>query len=760
MTQINSNSRRRRAFRLAALTAFLTLGLSFSARAADYYVSPSGSDSNSGTSTSSPWQTVGKVNAANLNPGDKVLFQGGATFGGNIYLAPEDAGSASSPVTISSYGTGRATISAGTLHGIYAYNNGGFVIQNLNFVGAGLTTRTDQSTGASYLGTDSTDPGIIFYTDSPGDVLYARVHIDSVDISGFEKGVEMGSWLASGNTGRSGYTDVRLTNADVHDNLKGGIFTYSYTGQKAHTDVYLGHVTAYNHPGDYYSTGNTGSGIVISGVNGATVERSVAYNNGWQNRPSEGPVGIWTYDANAVTIQFNESYGNRTSGADGGGFDLDGGTTNSIVQYNYSHDNAGAGYLLAQYGGASTFGGNVIRYNVSQNDGRKGGYGSITVWGASGSDLIQNTDIYNNTIYVTEDATGSIPAAVRLFNSNHRNVNFHNNLFIATGGADLISGTFSSDDQFINNTYWTYGSAFKIKSGGTTYTSLSAWRSATNQETLDGAPVGFQIDPLLNNPGGGITIGDADLLETRLDAYKLQSASPMVDAGLNLTASPFSLPIGARDFYGNSLPQGADFDLGAHEFFNTTPTPPPAPINLRATAGNAQVTLNWAASAGATSYNVKRSTASGGSYTTVATNVTATSYTDAAASNGTTYYYVVSALNANGESANSNEASATPTAPLQLPAAPSNLTATVISKSQINLAWADNAATETGFKIERCAGAGCTNFTQIATVGANVTSYANTGLARNTTYTYRVCSYNATGNSAYSNTASAKTLRK
>ncbi|MFN2513923.1 MAG: fibronectin type III domain-containing protein [Pyrinomonadaceae bacterium] len=90
------------------------------------------------------------------------------------------------------------------------------------------------------------------------------------------------------------------------------------------------------------------------------------------------------------------------------------------------------------------------------------------------------------------------------------------------------------------------------------------------------------------------------------------------------------------------------------------PTPPAAPTGLTATAGNAQVALSWTASSGATSYNVKRSTTSGGPYTTIAPGVTTTSYTDASVTNGTTYYYVVTAVNSTGESANSNQASATP----------------------------------------------------------------------------------------------------
>jgi PKD repeat protein len=94
-----------------------------------------------------------------------------------------------------------------------------------------------------------------------------------------------------------------------------------------------------------------------------------------------------------------------------------------------------------------------------------------------------------------------------------------------------------------------------------------------------------------------------------------------------------------------------------------------------------------------------------------------------------------------------------------LPSAPTNLTATPISRSQINLNWSDNAANEAGFKIERCTGATCTNFVQIATVGANVKTFSNTGLKRNTSYRYRVRAYNGGGDSAYSNIAGAKTPR-
>jgi hypothetical protein len=88
--------------------------------------------------------------------------------------------------------------------------------------------------------------------------------------------------------------------------------------------------------------------------------------------------------------------------------------------------------------------------------------------------------------------------------------------------------------------------------------------------------------------------------------------------------------------------------------------------------------------------------------------------------------------------------------PTGKPAAPTNLTAEPVSSSQIGLTWKDNANNETGFKIER-------DSEVIDTVGANVTSYSDTGLQASTTYTYRVRAYNNAGNSSYSNVASATT---
>jgi hypothetical protein len=96
----------------------------------------------------------------------------------------------------------------------------------------------------------------------------------------------------------------------------------------------------------------------------------------------------------------------------------------------------------------------------------------------------------------------------------------------------------------------------------------------------------------------------------------------------------------------------------------------------------------------------------------------------------------------------------------QSPAAPSNLNAQSATASRISLRWRDNSGDENGFRIERCQGAGCTNFAPVGQVGVNITSFTDSDLVRNTTYNYRVRAFNSVGDSAPSNTASARTSRK
>jgi endoglucanase len=197
---------------------------------------------------------------------------------------------------------------------------------------------------------------------------------------------------------------------------------------------------------------------------------------------------------------------------------------------------------------------------------------------------------------------------------------------------------------------------------------------------------------------------------------------------------------------------GQDFNLNWLSFSSSSnPTPPSAPTGLTASAGNAQVSLTWTASTGATSYTVRRSTTSGGSYSDVATGITSTSYTNTGLTNGTTYYYVVAAVNSAGTSANSSQASATPQAPVTVPSAPTNLAA-VAGNAQVALSWSPSSGA-TSYTLRRSTTSGG-SYSDVAT-GITSSSYTNTGLTNGTTYYYVVAAVNSAGTSANSNQTSA-----
>ncbi len=166
--------------------------------------------------------------------------------------------------------------------------------------------------------------------------------------------------------------------------------------------------------------------------------------------------------------------------------------------------------------------------------------------------------------------------------------------------------------------------------------------------------------------------------------------------------------------------------------------------------GNAQIVLSWTASAGATTYNVKQGTAPGGPYPTVFSGIITTTFTSTGLTNGTPYYFVVTAQNAGGESGNSNEATAVPVVPPPPPPpAPTGLGAAP-GNTQATLTWTASSGA-TSYNVKRGTAPGGpypTVFTGIAT-----TSFTNTGLTNGTTYYYVVTAQNAGGESGNSNQA-------
>jgi hypothetical protein len=371
----------------------MALSFSKSALATTYYVSPSGHDRHPGTSPEKPWQSIIQLNRNNFQAGDRILFQAGETFYGTLKFDPLDQTSTSKPIVIGSYGRGRATIHSDEGDGIFIYNSGGYRIENLK-VSGGTAPRTS---------------GIHFYSDLASQTKLNYIRIVDVDVSGFsDAGIKIGAW----NRSKSGFRDVQIVRANVHNNRDLGILVYGFfdrhSREYSNQHIYIGYSKSYDNPGMLDKGIHSGSGIIIGDTDRAIIEHCEAFNNGsLNNYPKGGPIGIWAWDARAVTLQYNESHHNHSQTIDGGGFDLDGGVTDSVMQYNYSHDNDGAGYLIAQFPGARPLRNNIIRYNISENDARNDlQHSPIHLW--NGGSGIQRQKVYNNTLLLPERSTNSL----------------------------------------------------------------------------------------------------------------------------------------------------------------------------------------------------------------------------------------------------------------------------------------------------------------------------------------------------------------
>jgi len=155
----------------AALVTLLAALAAADVVATDYHVSPGGDDARSGTSPAEAWRTLAPVGALDLEPGDSVLLEGGEVHAGSLVFGPEDGGTEAEPVTIASYGAGRATLQVAAGDGILVDECGGIVIRELVIEGPG---RTDTA------GRD----GVGLRADSDDGTKHEHVVIERVDVSG------------------------------------------------------------------------------------------------------------------------------------------------------------------------------------------------------------------------------------------------------------------------------------------------------------------------------------------------------------------------------------------------------------------------------------------------------------------------------------------------------------------------------------------------------------------------------------------------
>lgn len=514
---------------------------------ASYYFSQMGSDTLGNGTIEQPWQSINKFNQIQLLPGDSALFRAGDQFTGRLYLDASDGGlnergELVAPVKIGSYGAvGTATrariVSPFNSEGFLAFDAGGIELSNLDFVSGGFS-ESSRKNGVDFLNDQAK-------TASRSHLNHIRV--SNISAQGFGlNGVRI--WAHNS----LGYQDVQITDATAFGNGYSGVYVGAtqWHGQQ-HANVVIDRVVAHSNPGfQSVEMPYTGHGILLAQTNGGAIQNSVAYDNGKEH--GNANIGMLTYQSNAILIQGNLAYGNRSVGPyDGGAFDIDGGATNCIVQYNRSYDNDGAGLLLAQFDGADPMANNVFRYNLSVNDG-VGDYGGITVFGANAGEVAKAAVFHNNTVVVDKNVVPRTKGAVWIMTEHHDDVAFFNNAFIALNGAPLLAGdTSTSRATFAGNAYWTAGGEIILEDR--TYDSVQMWSAISRQEKVGGQFVAVTSDPQFSN----------------LETFQVRHNSPLLSAarlpGSALWPSWIS-SLGTRDLGGVVLNQTGNVEIGAREF--------------------------------------------------------------------------------------------------------------------------------------------------------------------------------------------------
>lgn len=535
---------------------------------------------------------------------------------------------------------------------------------------------------------------------------------------------------------------------------------------------------------------NFREGCHLMNIRDAVVENNVFWNQTWM---AVWRTGISTGDFNGsnLTIQNNVIYGTNVTAFMFMGTSTGVIRNNTIKLFGNAVEYQGGGYNNVNKAGNS----------VTRMSGSKTGYnGTVPDGGSSGSG--NNSGGSDTTVLTPYSPSGLQTTAV---SSSQINLSWIDNSSNETGFkiqrrdnsttnwvdiANVAAGTTSYQDKAANaDTNYSYRVLAYNDSG------VSNWSNENNAITLKSSthtpdPIPDPIpDPVVNAPAAPTNLLATSKGTNEIDVtwsfagssitgfilqHRDNSTSTWVtvatlgadvrsyaDTGVNANTN-YSYRVVAYNGVGNSA-----WSNEHHAITDAVPVivAPAVPTGVTAKAnGTSIIKLTWTAgSSDQTGFKIQRMLATGTQWEDLATvGSTVNTYSDITVTDGTQYIYRVQAVNTAGASGWSTTASATtsvknPTTPsTTAPAKPTNLFVTAIGANEIDLVWSDNSSNELGFKIQRRDN-NTTTWVDIASVGANVTSYKDMLAKPGTNYSYRVLATNTAGVSGWSNEHNAVT---
>lgn len=487
------------------------------AAATTIYVDPvTGNDSGAGTSENAPWRSLAKVNATVWGPGTSILLKAGTTFV-DQYLDLRGSGAAGAPISVGKYGAGaRPIINFGNTSvggegfGVRVTNGSHWSISDLEITSGQFATSMRRN-------------GILIVGSGSGGGAFSDISIvNNVVHDVFGKDRRTGGINIHARQSAPGDPESTWDNVLIQGNT---VTNVADTGIQTMTDAYTTG-SSWTHTTDAFThlvvRRNTVSqihrdGILVrAGVN-PLVEYNTADRIGKYTTADTATVTYlpavsvvaaqWAYYTSGAVFQYNEASRTRRIDGDGQPWDFDVRVTNSVYQYNFSHDNEG-GVLLTM----NETSGNTFRYNVSQNDFDLS-HGAFSIPLGAGS-----LAVYNNVIYRSQGQTGLLTTS----NSSGLATYTNNVFFNGASGTYAIGGGAS----YSNNTF--YGA----------------------NATVAPDPARITSDPLFAAPGS------ATSLSTVATAYALGSGSTSRDSGVAI-ASNGGLDLAGRGLYSGVPDRGA-----------------------------------------------------------------------------------------------------------------------------------------------------------------------------------------------------------